>query len=34
MTNEIDISSITNKEESIYRKYNLSIDGKRHLFMH
>jgi len=29
MTNEIDIGSITNKEESIYRKYNLSIDGKK-----
>ena len=29
MTNEIDIGSTTNKEESIYRKYNLSIDGKK-----
>ena len=29
MTNEIDIGSITNKEDSIYKKYNLTIDGKK-----
>ena len=29
MTYEIDIGSITNKEDSIYRKYNLTIDGKK-----